>query len=161
MNGLVPALIAVLLAEIGPRALQLSTTTRPNLMAAIVAALIAAAAVGGTLVAPMLTEWADALMIGIALVLAAVAQVQRVKPAPGIVRQLWTFWSGGTALLAFAFAARFGAVTTGLGALGGLGAAMALSHVLPTAALRRIRLGAAAVLLLGGLAMAWGGLRLV
>ncbi len=163
MNGFVPALVAVLLAEWGPRAVMLWQAPRRELKLWIVAALLFGAGAGGTVVGPMLTDWAEALMAGIALILAGIGQIQRVRPATATWRVLWGFWSGGSVLLVFALAAPFGALAASFGALAGLALALALTTAARDAKLpeRAIRLVAAIVLIGVGATSALAGLRLL
>jgi Ca2+/H+ antiporter, TMEM165/GDT1 family len=163
MNGFVPALVAVLLAEIGPRALLYADAGRHRIVLGVIAALVAAAGIAGTLLAGELTEWADALMIAIALTFAAVGQVQRIRPAVGFVRVVSAFWSGGVLILVFALATRFGPVAAITGGLAGLVAAAVLTRALAGGAipLQPIRWAAAGILTLAGAVIAVGALRLV
>ena len=159
MNGFVPALVAVLLAEWGPRAALLWRAPRRELVLWCAAAMIFAAGAAGTLVGPMLTGWAESLMIGVALVLAAIGQLQRIKPVTAPGRVLWTFWSGGTILLVFALAAPFGALAASFGALAGLALAIVTAEAgLPV---RLVRSCAALILVVAGATAALGGLRLL
>ena len=159
MNGFIPALVAVLLAELGPRAAMLRAAASGRLMVAV-AALLVAAAVAGQAVAPQLTDWAAGLMAGVALALAGVGQWQRIVPRQGMVAVLAGFWGGGSLLIVFAFAARFGAIMTVSGALAGLAAAVAAADARAhlSAVARR---PAGAALLVAGLVIAAVGLRLV
>ena len=163
MNGFVPALVAVLLAEWGPRAALIWQGPQRERSLWGVAALVFAAGAAGTLVGPMLTGWAEALMVGIALIFAAIGQLQRVKPVTATWRRLWTFWSGGTPLIVFALAAPFGALAASFGALAGLGLAVALTLGAFDAKIgeRPLRLASALILFVVGAGAAVGGLRLV
>jgi len=102
-------------------------------------------------------------MIAIAIAFAATGQLQRVRSAKAILPVIAAFWSGGTALLAFAFAARFGAFTTVPGLIAGLAAAAALTPIAVDAGIpaRAMRLVAATVLLAAAAIVAVGALRLV
>lgn len=160
MNGLVPVLIAVLLAEFGPRAAVYAGSSWRSAAPWLIAASIATASVAGGLIAPSMTEWADALLIAIALGFAAIGQVQRVKPVSGMFRTIITFWQGGAPLLAFAFATRFGAPVVALGAVGGLIAVAVLTRVASEAPVKPIRWAAAAILAVAAMVVAIGALRL-
>lgn len=161
--GLIPALLAVLLAEVGERALMLRSAGGRGAFVAIVAGLIAAGTVAGALIAPRMTLPARDLMLGVALLLAGVTQLRRVKPISGSWRGALQFWQGGTLLLAFALAARFEAWSVAPGIAGGLLAALVLTHAATTAglALPLLRRVAAGVLLIAGAVCALGALRLI
>lgn len=115
------------------------------------------------LVARELTEWANALMIAIALAFAAVGQVQKVRPAAGIVPVVASFWGGGVLILVFALAIRFGSVAAIAGGLAGLVAAAVVTRSLVAGAvpLQPVRWAAAVVLTLSGASIAADALRLV
>lgn len=130
MNGFVPTLIAVALAELGPRAAIYADARRLETSLWLIAACIFASAVGGYFTAPMLTGWADAFLIAISLVFAAFGQLQRVKPVTGLLPVVATFWRGGVVLIVFAFAARYGPVAAAVGALGGMVAAAVLTRTI-------------------------------
>ena len=163
MNGFVPALLAVLLAEFGPRALSYTAAPYRETLGWMAAAMVFAAGAGGIVVAPQMTIHAENLMLGIALAFAGAGQIGRVRPATGFVANLALFWRGGSPLLAFAVAARFAGIATLLGAAGGLVAAVLLSLAAranrwPLDPLRRI---GGALLLASGAFCAVTGLRLV
>ena len=162
MNGFVPALVAVLLAEFGPRARVLLAARHSQLLAVFVTLLIILAAGGGGIVASQLSGWADTLMIGGALVLAGSGQFQRVRPVSGRLRLLATFGGGGSLLIVFAMAARFGPLAAATGGLAGMVLALTLTNVVPdTRATRVLRLAAGTVLVIAGAIAAAVGLRLV
>lgn len=154
MNGLIPALIAVLLAEIGERGAAASGAPS-RLYIGLVAALVAASAIAGNIAAPFVTTPAATLMTGISLLYAGLYQL---RPAD-VSRPLTAFWLSGTPLIVFALAARFGSVPVAIGSFAGLGGAAALSS-LGAANIRVYRLVAAVLLLLGGIVAAIAGLRL-
>lgn len=159
MNGLIPVLIAVLLAEFGPRAMLV---TEMRWRDAALSFTILAAAFAGTQVAPSLTGWANAFLIAISLGFGALGQVQRVKPVAGTIRGIVAFWQGGVPLIVFAFATRFGFITVTVGALAGLVAAAILTRVangsnIPIAP---VRWAAATILAVAALVVAIGALRL-
>lgn len=148
MNGLIPALLAVLLAEVGPRGASLAAGGPRATVVFVVAAVVAGSAVGGGLVAPTLAPAARALLIAVALGFGAWAQVGRLAPATTTRGALFAFWRGGTALLVFALATWFPPVSVLLGAALALVVA-ALAGVSPVAApiVARLRRPCAAALL--------------
>jgi hypothetical protein len=163
MNGFVPALVAVLLAEIGPRALIYADGGRRRNVIIVMGVLIILSGTGALAIAAQLTEWADALMIAIALIFASLGQLQRIRPTAGFIPTVSAFWSGGVLLLVFALATRFGPVATIAGAMGGLAAAAILTRALIAGAvpLQPVRWAAATFLALASAFMAVGALRLV
>jgi hypothetical protein len=163
MNGFIPALVAVLLADVGPRALYYAEAGRHRIVLFAMFVLIAMAGTGGALLARELTEWANALMIAIALLFAAVGQVQRIRPAAGIIPVVSAFWSGGVLILVFALAIRFGPAAAIGGGLAGLTAAAILTRTFVGGGipLQPVRWAAAAVLALASASIAVGALRLV
>lgn len=163
MNGLVPVLIAVLLAEFGPRAEIYAGARRFGAPLLVIVAGVVAAALAGILVAPTLTDWADAFLIAIALAFAAMGQAQRVKPMTGRASTIMAFWRGGVPLIAFAFATRFGAVTVMAGTLAGLVAAAILTRAAHGNAIPivPVRWFAVAILAVAAIVVAIGALRLI
>lgn len=162
MNGLVPVLVAVILAEFGPRATLYANARPRDPSIWLIAASIIAAAIAGELVAPSLTGWADAFLIAIALTFAALGQVQAVKPVTNWFAVVVGFWHGGVPLIAFAFATRFGAPAVAAGALAGLVASAALTRITAGGPeiVRPIRWAAAGILLIAAAITAIGALRL-
>jgi hypothetical protein len=162
MNGFIPVLIAVVLAELGPRALLYAGARRHELALWVIALLIFAAGAAGTLVGPQLTGWADALMIAIALAFAAIGQLQRIKAAAGVLRIVAAFWSGGVLLIVFAFATRFGTLATAFGALAGLVGAVVVTRLAAAGSvpIQPLRWGAAALLFGAAAIVAANALRL-
>ena len=161
MNGLIPALLAVFLAEVGPRGAALALRTGRATIVFVVAAVLAASAVGGGLIASRLAPNAEALLIAFALAFGGWAQVSRVA-APATMRNaLLAFWRGGTSLLVFALATRFSPASVGLGAGLGLGAAALLGPSLPDGAWRVVRPICATLLFLAAAILAVVALRLV
>jgi hypothetical protein len=158
MNGLVPVLIAVLLAEFGPRAALYADARLREPTPWIIAASVIAASVAGGLTGSGLTAWADAFLIAIALAFAAFGQVQNVRARAGTLPVALAFWQGGTPLLAFAFAARFGAPAVAAGALMGLIVAAILTRAAGSTAV--FRWIAAAALAIATVVVAVGALRL-
>lgn len=160
MNGLVPVLIAVLFAEFGPRASLYAGTNWRSAVPWLIGASVIAAAVTGGSIAPRMTEWADALLIAIALGFAAFGQIQRVTPVAGTFARLIAFWQGGAPLIVFAFAARFGAPVVALGAIAGLITAAVLSRAARDVPTAPFRWTAAALLAVAAVIVAVGALRL-
>jgi hypothetical protein len=162
MNGFIPALVAILLAEVGPRALDYAGAGRHRIV--LIAMLVLVGLAGsGVVLGRELTEWANALVIAIALLFAAVGQLQRVRPAAGIIPVVSAFWNGGVLIVVFALAIRFGPVAAIGGGVVGLVAAAIVTHSLVAGGipLQPVRWGAAALLTLASAFMAIGALRLV
>lgn len=159
MNGLVPVLIAVLLAEFGPRAMLVAEIRWRD---AAVSLTILAAALAGTQVAPSLTGWANALLIAISLGFGALGQAQRVKPISGTIGGIVAFWQGGVPLIVFAFATRFGFITVAVGAVAGVLASAILTRAANAGNVQTapIRWAAVAVLAVAAMVVAVGALRL-
>jgi hypothetical protein len=163
MNGFIPALIAVMLAEIGPRTLLYADARRQEIGLWLIAALVFFAGAAGALARPILNVRASALMIGIALLFAAAGQLQRVAPAKGTILTLAAFWRGGVLILVFALAARFGPFAASFGALAGMLAAAMATHALLAGGVPMTPIRWAAATLLAGTAalLAVDALRLV
>ena len=163
MNGLVPALVAVLLAELGQRGGFSGKAWRGVIVWVGITAIVVVASLAGQLLAPRMTDWAVALMIGVALALAAVGQLFKAKARVSRAGLLWGFWSGGAPLIAFALAIRFGAWSSAVGTLigtviAGVATAAATRNAVP---LRAARAVAAVVLFAIAAVVAVGALRLV
>ncbi len=163
MNGFVPALVAVMLAEMGPRALLYADARRQEIALWLIAALVFMAAAAGVVAAPLLNVDASALMIAIALAFAATGQLQRVAPASGAVRTLAAFWRGGVLILVFTLAARFGPFAASFGALAGMLAAAIATRALLAGGvpMKPIRWAAAALLAVAAAFLCVDALRLV
>lgn len=163
MNGFIPALVAILLAEVGPRALHYAGAGRHRIVPIAMLVLVGLAGSGGVVLGRELTEWANALVIAIALLFAAVGQLQRVRPAAGIIPVVSAFWSGGVLILVFALAIRFGPLAAIGGGVVGLVAAAIVTHTLVGGGipLQPVRWGAAAILTMASAFMTVGALRLV
>lgn len=165
MSSLVPALVAVLLAETGGRARALARMPRMGLADLVMVFAVSAAAVGGVAVAPIMNANARALMIGLALALAAAGQLrnsavesQPLTPTAAVALPLRT----NAPFLAFAFAIWRGeAAGAAIGTLAGMAAAALLSSLLPDRWMRAGRLAAMAALALTGIVTMLGALRLV
>lgn len=161
MNGLVPALVAVLLAEVGPRGAALALGSGRAMIVFVVAAMIGASAVAGGMIAPRLAPHAEGLLIAVALGFAGWAQVARVARPATRRAVLLLFWRGGTALLVFALATRFSPASVGAGAALGLVAAVLLTPVVPGGAIVHLRRACAATLFVAAAILAVFALRLV
>ena len=161
MNGLIPALVAVLLTEVGPRgAVYAAASGRLRTVFAI-AALVAASAVAGSLIAPRLAPHAETLLIALALGFSAWAQVVHIVPGTTTRAALFAFWRGGTAFLVLALAARFEAASVGIGAAIALFVAAAFGPSVTALSTPLVRRLCAGLLLGAGAALAVIGLRLV
>ncbi|MFM9978405.1 MAG: hypothetical protein ACKVOP_10240 [Sphingomonadaceae bacterium] len=162
MNALIPALVAVLLAELGGRATALGRTSHPLLIAAIAGAAVAAAAVGGALIAPTMTPWAGLLLLALALIFGGANQFAASRPspvAPGIAASLLAIWRSSAPFMAFAFSAWLAApIGSAIGAMAGLGIAACSAPLMRFASIRRAMGG---VLILAGLIVGLMALRLV
>jgi hypothetical protein len=163
MNGFVPAIVAVMLAEMGPRALLYAAARRQEIILWVIALLVFVAGGAGVLSALTINARASALMIAIALLFAAVGQLQRVPPATGAIRTLAAFWRGGVLILVFALATRFGPFAASFGGLAGMAAAAIATRALRAIGVPMppIRWGAAALLTIASGFVAVGALRLV
>jgi hypothetical protein len=163
MNGFIPALLAVMLAELGPRALLYAEARRHEAILWLIAALVFVVGAAGFFVGRTMTEWADALMIAIALALAAIGQMQKLRPASGLVPTVVAFWRGGTLILVFALAARFGPLAASFGGLAGMAGAAVLTRMLTSSGVPMVplRWGAAIILFIGAAVIGVQALRLV
>lgn len=163
VNALIPALVAVLLAETGG---PLTIFGRERRMTAALAMLLLlfVAGVGGWTVAAMLNTDARMLVLGLALLFAGISQFsQRVAlvEKPGIVAGGMTLYRSPTPFLAFAFAAWMSAPLSAIaGAVAGVGVAVLVGTVSPTIP-RAVRIGGGFVLFLAGIIAVLNGLRLV
>ncbi len=163
MNGFIPALVAVMLAEMGPRALLYADARRQEIGLWLIATLVFLAGAAGVLTRPVMNVRAAALMIAIALAFAALGQLQRVPPATGAVRTLAAFWRGGVLILVFALAVRFGPFAASFGALAGMLAAAVATRALLAGGvpMQPIRWAAATLLALVAAFLCVDALRLV
>jgi len=154
VNALIPALLIVLLAEVGGP-LSALAVRRANTTAFAIAALVFAAAGIGWQFSAMMAAEARTLMLGVLMIFAASGQLWAGKPAPetllGTVLAISRSPAPG---LAFGLAALFGEpFTPALGALFAVAIAAgfaALGVIVPMA----IRRAAAGILLMAGLFLA-------
>lgn len=163
MNGFIPALVAVMLAEMGPRAMLYAAARRHQAGLWLIAVLVLLAGAAGALTKSMMNVRAATLMIAIALLFAAVGQLQRIAPAKGTFRTLTAFWRGGVPILVFALATRFGPLSACFGALGGMLGAAVTTRALQAGGvpMKPIRWAAAALLAIVAAFLAVTALRLV
>jgi hypothetical protein len=163
VNALIPAFVAVLLAEIGGP-LAIFTVERRTFAALAMVLLVIVAVVGGWAVAGLLIAPARVLLLGLAMLFAGFAQFGQRAPVAGkptIVASAMMLYRSPAPFLAFAFSAWMGApATAGVGALAGIGVA-ATSGSLHGAMPRVVRTGAGIILCLAGIIAALNGLRLV
>ena len=163
MNSFIPALIAVLLAELGGRAIAYARMPRLSHGDRFLVALVAMAVAGGVVIAPTMTDRARALLLGLALVIAASGQVRNTSAdmPTGWWAVLRFVMRGNVAFLAFAFAIwRSDPLGSAAGALLGLVGACVISAMIPAATLKPVRIGALAALAAGGIYMLLWALRL-
>ncbi len=161
MNGLIPALLIVLLAEIGAPLGALSTK-RANIIPFAIALLVFAAAGVGWQFSGMMAADARTLMLGVLIVFAASGQIWAGKPPKDTpFGTLLTISRSPAPGLAFGFAAWIGEpVTPALGALFAVAlaaGAAALQMPVPPV-MRRI---AGGILLVIGLLLALTALKLI
>ena len=163
MNGFVPAIVAVMLAELGPRALLYGGARRQESVLWLIAALVFAAGAAGVFAGRTMNAWANALMIAIALAFAAIGQLQRIAPATGTIRTISAFWRGGVLILVFALATRFGPFAASFGGLAGMVAAAIITRTLTANGIpvQPVRWAAAALMTMAAAFLAVGALRLV
>ena len=166
MNIFIPAMIAVLLAEFGGRAMLLLRLPRLALAATLLGLSIGGAAFAGASLAPTMNVHARALMLGIAFILTGFSQFGKAKPLRFPERVLGTLrfiWGSGAPFLAFAFSIWSGSpLGAAAGALAGIAGVVALGAA-PMAAgsvmwLRRL---AGIILTSTGLYAALWALRLI
>ena len=180
MDALVPAFIAALLAGIADRPARLAAELAArSSIARVVAGLIlghalaiAISVAGALWIAPMMAPNARSLLLAVALILAAigVAWQRRATPADGdafIAAAAGGFVAGdGTAFLAFALAVKGSApILAGVGALAGA-SVLVVAAAMAGPDWRRLPLvwlgrAAGAVLLITGLIVALGAMRLI
>ncbi len=140
MNGLIPALLIVLLAEIGGPVAQLARV-RTNIIAFAIALMVFAAAGIGWRFAEMMVPEARLLMLGVLMILSGTSQIWQGKPARTTAFGTTLALSRASApALAFGLAAWLGEpVTPALGALAAValaGGAVALDVPVPPLARR-------------------------
>lgn len=169
MNSFIPVLIAVLLAETGGRSAVFARLPRLTLAATALGLAVGAAAVAGYAMAPTMNARAQALMVGLALVLTGAGQFGRyrqIDPPRAFVQTLLLVSRTGVPLLAFAFAIWSGSTTGPVaGALAGFVGAVAIGAILSDGVSDHLflwlRRGAGTLLLSAGLYCALWALRLV
>jgi hypothetical protein len=163
VNALIPALVAVLLSELGGPLLILGRERRTGTALAL-ASLVALAVVGGSATAALLAPHARTLLLGLALMIAAGSQWGNRKfpgGKPTMIASAMTLYRSPTPFLAFALTAwtnapltAFAGVMAGLGIIAGVAS---LGVAIPRAA----RIGAGAIMGLAGIFAALSGLRLL
>ncbi|MDB5715238.1 MAG: hypothetical protein JWO15_2635 [Sphingomonadales bacterium] len=162
MNALIPAFVAVLLAEIGGPLTIFARARRTSAALAMLGLLIIAV-VGGWAIAAILDIHARTLLLGLALLFAGSAQFgqRAVTAEPTIIASGMMLYRSPAPFLAFAFTAWISApFSTVTGAIAGVGAAVFVGSagaVIP----RAVRMGAGMLLCLAGLIAGLNGLRLV
>ncbi|MEQ1547330.1 MAG: TMEM165/GDT1 family protein [Chakrabartia sp.] len=186
MDALLPALLAVLLAEMGGRVQQNSealtrhfTKTAPILSALTLSTLasLIAAGIGGALVAPLITYEARTLLLGLALLITGGSMLfSSTPPAPiksgaAFPISLWRFstaqFGDNSQFLVFAIAARSASPTFAV--MGGFAAILIAAlppllmpdewrGALPIQRLRKIAIG---LFLISGSYTALSALRLI
>lgn len=177
MDSLVPAFIAALIAGIGDRPARLAAllgTGRGVLAGFAVgtAAIIALSIAGATVIAPLLTPAARSILLGIALILSGLGgfwsrRIERPGGPPALAALTGSFVaSDSTAFLAFAFAVKGSApMLAGVGAFAGATVLATAAAVLgpgwPRLPLVALGRAGGALLLVVGLFVALGGLRIV
>lgn len=153
---LIPALIAVLLGETGGR--LAARGGRPGTLI-LLAVMLVVGAVAGFGLAAQLTPWARTLLVGMALIAAALPQLRAALPRREPAWQ--AVWLSGAPLTVLALAAFAGApLAAAAGGIAGAAAAILLGSRIawPKRAVRRL---CGALLLAAGLGAALTGLRLV
>ena len=152
-----------MLAELGPRALLYADARRQEIVLWFIAALVFVAGAAGVFAGRTMNACATALMIAIALVFAAVGQLQRIAPATGAIRTLAAFWRGGVLILVFALATRFGPFAASFGGLAGMAAAAIITRTLTANGIpvQPVRWAAAALMTIAAAFLAVGALRLI
>lgn len=152
-----------MLAEMGPRALLYAEARRQEIALWVIAGAVFAAGAAGVLAGRTMNLDARALLVAVALLFAAIGQLQRVAPATGTIRTLAAFWRGGVLLLVFALATRFGPFAASFGCIAGMAAALAATRILRAngVAMQPIRWAAAAVLAISAGWIGVSALRLI
>jgi len=161
VNALIPALLIVLLAEVGGP-LSALAARRPNIAAFAIAVLVFAAAGIGWQFSAMMAAGARTLMLGVLMVFAASGQLWVGKPVPDtLLSAVFAISRSPAPGLAFGFAALFGEpVTPALGALFAVAVAAGLS-ALGVGISMAIRRFAAGLLLTAGLFLAFRAFSLI
>jgi Ca2+/H+ antiporter, TMEM165/GDT1 family len=169
VNAFIPTLIAVLLAETGGRSAAFARLPRLTLAATVLGLAVSLAAIAGFAIAPTMTPYARALMLGVALILTGAGQFgtnATVEPPTSVVATLALVWRTGVPLLAFAFAIWSGSTLGPVaGAITGFVGAVAIGAILSDATsphlFRWVRRGAGTAITVIGIYAALWALRLV
>lgn len=164
MTVLIPAMLAVLLAEFGRNSgygafrFQMTATTALGIAVGVSAA-------AGLAVAPMMTAHARALLLALALFLTGAGQFGRLTVTPSRVSrfdELRLVWRSGAPFLAFAFAAwKAAPVGAAAGALLGIAASVALGTRSSGRMLTAARRSAGTILIVIAVYAATWALRLI
>jgi hypothetical protein len=163
VNALIPAFVAVLLAEIGGPLTIFARARRTSAALAMLALLIIAV-VGGWAVASIMDVNARTLLLGLALLFAGSGRFGKgdaVADRPTIIASGMMLYRSPVPFLAFAFTAWMSApFSTFAGAIAGVGVAVlpgSVGAIIP----RAVRIGAGTLLCLAGLIAGLSGLRLL
>ena len=185
MDVLVPALLAVLLSEVGGKtqnfalAHAMAGQSRNGLLSLLLSSLIAyaVAAIAGTLIGQMIPLEARSLLVGVALLAAGVPMVMKARAAPALpsppsfVRSAFGFattqFGDGAQFLVFALAAK--GTSPALALIGGLLGVMASGFLAMLIGkdwpqggrLSGIRIGAGVLLSIAGFVAAISALQLI
>ncbi|WP_293882510.1 hypothetical protein [Sphingomonas sp.] len=163
MNALIPAFVAVLLAEIGG-GLIIFGRERRLVAAFIMLLLIVLAVITGSMIGALLIVPARTLMLGLALVFAATAQFGRGRSGGDtstLLASALTLYRSPSPFLAFAFTAWMGApIGAGAGSMAALVVAAGIGTVAPSMP-RGARVGAGTILGLAGIFAMLSGLRVL
>lgn len=163
MNALVPAFVAVLLAEIGGPLILLGRQNRTAAAFAMVVMIMFAVAAGWT-IAAVLDGNARTLLLGLALLFAGSgrsAQPKSRAEMPTVMAGALILYRSPAPFLAFGFAACLNApFSAAVGAMAGVAMSVLIGSIQPTIP-RAFRVGAGVMLLLAGIFAGLNGLRLV
>jgi hypothetical protein len=133
VNTFIPALIAVLLAEIGGRSTLFARLPKLSLAATLLGLSVGIAAFAGFSLASTMNAQARALMLGVALILTGFGQFGKAPAGDPPATFIGTFlfvWRSGAPFLAFAFAIwKSAPIGAAAGALVGIVGAVALGAV--------------------------------
>jgi hypothetical protein len=163
VNALIPVFVAVLLAEIGG-SLTIFGRERRNVAALAMLVLILFSAAAGWSIGTMLPTPARTLLLGLALLFAANAQLSRklaIADKPTLLQAGVSLYRSPSPFLVFAFASWLNAPVSGaVGAMAGV-AVVAATGAFDLSVPRFVRTIAGLILGLAGLVAALNGLRLV